>query len=185
MFGPGARIPEFSARRSRGARVALALLLAAASSMPGCKTTASGEARPASSQHATHVPAQPARVELLPPGRDPIAVAVEVVDTPDARQRGLMYRKQLAPDAGMLFIFEQPEQHTFWMHNTLIPLDMIFIKADWTILGIVENATPLTDTARSVPGDSQYVLEVNAGFSRSHGLQAGISLRYVPAVPGA
>ena len=56
-----------------------------------------------------------------------------------------MYRKQLAPDAGMLFLFERPEQHTFWMHNTLVPLDMIFITADWTVLGIVENATPLTD----------------------------------------
>jgi uncharacterized membrane protein (UPF0127 family) len=110
-----------------------------------------------------------------------VVVNVEVVDTPDMRQRGLMYRKQLAPDAGMLFLFDQQEQHTFWMHNTLIPLDMIFIKSDWTVLGIVENATPLTDSKREVPGASQYVLEVNAGFSRRVGLQAGTLARYLPA----
>jgi uncharacterized membrane protein (UPF0127 family) len=123
----------------------------------------------------------PARVVLAPPGESPIAVEVEVVETAEARQRGLMFRKQLAPMAGMLFLFERPEQHSFWMHNTLVPLDMIFIKADWTVLGIVENATPLTDAPRSVPGESQYVLEVNAGFSRRYGLRAGTSVRYEPA----
>jgi uncharacterized membrane protein (UPF0127 family) len=108
-------------------------------------------------------------------------VNVEVVDTPETRQRGLMYRKHLGPDAGMLFLFDEQQQHTFWMHNTLIPLDMIFIKSDWTVLGIVENATPLTDSKREVPGLSQYVLEVNAGFSRRNGLQAGTLARYLPA----
>jgi len=166
----------------------LGLWIAASSSAlvcVGCKTTASSEAQPETTQRASQAAAQPARVELLPPGRDPLVVSVEVVETPEARQRGLMFRKQLGPDAGMLFIFERPEQQSFWMHNTLIPLDMIFITADWTILGIVENATPLTDSPRSVPGDSQYVLEVNAGFARRHGLQAGTSLRYVPAVSGS
>mgnify|MGYP003449583465 FL=1 len=153
-----------------------------------CKTTSSGEAQPETTQRASArapLAAQPARVELMPAGREPIVVSVEVVDTPEGRQRGLMYRKQLAPDAGMLFIFESSEHHSFWMRNTLIPLDIIFIKADWTILGTVENATPLTESPRSVPGDSQYVLEVNAGFARSHGLQDGTSLRYVPAVTGS
>ena len=123
-------------------------------------------------------------MELSPPGQDPVSVSVEVVETVAARQQGLMYRKHLAPDAGMLFIFEREEHHNFWMHNTYIPLDIIFIKADWTILGIVENATPLTDTLRGVPGDSQYVLEVNAGYSRRHGLQAGTTVRYMPAGHG-
>jgi len=118
---------------------------------------------------------------LTPPGHDPVTVDVEVVQTPEARQQGLMYRKQLAPNAGMLFIFERSEKHTFWMHNTLVPLDMIFITPDWRVLGIVENATPLTDSSRSVPGESQYVLEVNAGFSRKTGLQSGTTVRYSPA----
>ena len=106
---------------------------------------------------------------------------VEVVQTSEERQRGLMYRKHLDPDAGMLFLFEQPQQLTFWMHNTLIPLDIIFITADWKVLGIVENATPLTDSTRSVPGNSQYVLEVNAGYARRHGLGQGTSVQYTPA----
>lgn len=92
-----------------------------------------------------------------------------------------MYRKKLAANAGMLFIFEQSEWHSFWMHNTLLPLDMLFITSDWRVLGIVENATPLTDNPRNVPGESQYVLEVNAGFSRRHGLEPGTHVRYLPA----
>lgn len=165
----------------------LALWGALTLSVLGCRTTTAGEAPPDTSQtrsKASAAPVEPARVRLSPPGQDPVSVTVEVVETNEARQRGLMYRKHLAPDAGMLFIFEGEEHHTFWMHNTLIPLDMIFIKADWTVLGVVENATPLTDTLRSVPGDSQYVLEVNAGFSRRHGLQPGTRVDYLPAGHG-
>jgi len=127
----------------------------------------------------------PARVILTPAGREPIAVDVEVVQTPEDRQRGLMFRKHLAPSAGMWFIFENPQQLTFWMHNTLLPLDMIFVTSDFQVLGVVENATPLTDTSRSVPGSAQYVLEVNAGFSRRNGIAAGTSVRYVPEQSGS
>jgi len=152
-----------------------------------CRTTTTGEAQPNTSQEKTKVTTAPApavpRVELTSPGQEPVSVTVEVVETDAARQRGLMHRKHLAPDAGMLFIFDREEQHNFWMHNTLIPLDMLFIKSDWTVLGIVENAEPLTDQLRSVPGASKYVLEVNAGFSRRHGLQAGTTVRYIPAGP--
>lgn len=161
----------------------------------GCRTATTGEAQPDTSQEKTKAAApaperaqQPSnalpRVVLSSPGQDPVSVTVEVVETDAARQRGLMYRKHLPADAGMLFIFEREEQHNFWMHNTLIPLDIMFIKADWTVLGIVENATPLTDTLRGVPGASQYVLEVNAGFCRRYGLQAGSSVRYIPAGQG-
>jgi uncharacterized membrane protein (UPF0127 family) len=153
-----------------------------------CRTATTGEAQPDTSLEKTKASAAPAptlpRVVLSAPGQDPVSVTVEVVETDAARQRGLMYRKHLAPDAGMLFIFEREEHHNFWMHNTLIPLDMLFIKADWTVLGIVENAEPHTDSLRGVPGESQYVLEVNAGFSRRHGLQAGTSVRYIPAGQG-
>jgi uncharacterized membrane protein (UPF0127 family) len=65
------------------------------------------------------------------------------------------------------------------MRNTYLPLDIIFITSDWHILGIVENATPLTDAPRAVPGESQYVLEVNAGFSRQHGLGEGTKVLFV------
>lgn len=166
-------------------RSGFALIFALASVLAcACRNSAGSEPQPETTTSAAALAAPapaPARVEISSPGAAPLSVEVEVVDTPESRQRGLMFRKQLAPMAGMLFLFERPEQHTFWMHNTLVPLDMIFIKSDWTVLGVVENATPLTDAPRSVPGESQYVLEVNAGFSRHYGLRPGTSVRYVPA----
>ena len=124
-----------------------------------------------------------AAVELFPAGRAPVLVRVELARTPAERSRGLMHRKHLDREVGMLFLFEQPQQLTFWMRNTYVPLDMIFIESSMRILGIVENAEPLTDTSRSVPGQSQYVLEVNAGFSREHGFGPGTAVRF-QGVPG-
>jgi uncharacterized protein len=118
-------------------------------------------------------------VVLEPMGADPVRVRVEVVQTPQERQRGLMYRKQLDPDAGMLFVFERPQHNVFWMHNTFLPLDMIFITRDMRVLGVVENATPQTDSPREVPGESLYVLEVNAGFSRQHGIAQGTKVQWI------
>ena len=132
---------------------------------------------------AAPVAAQSPRVLLMPPGKDPVGVRVEVAADEPSRRRGLMFREHLPEDAGMLFLFERPEQLTFWMHNTYIPLDMIFIDPSLRVLGVVENAEPLTDTTRSVPGMSQYVLEVNAGFSRRHGLSQGTAVHF-EGVPG-
>lgn len=89
-----------------------------------------------------------------------------------------MFREHMDDGAGMIFLFEQPQQLAFWMHNTYIPLDMIFIRSDMTILGVVENAEPRTDDSRQVPGLSQYVLEVNAGFARKHGIGAGHLVKF-------
>lgn len=107
-----------------------------------------------------------------------MSVRVEVARTVAERQRGLMFREHMADDAGMIFLFEQPQQLAFWMHNTYIPLDMIFIRADMTVLGVVENAEPRTDDSRQVPGASQYVLETNAGFARKHGITAGNLVKF-------
>ena len=119
-----------------------------------------------------------ARVVLTPPNGQPVTVKVEVARTDQERQRGLMYRMHMEEVAGMLFLFEKPDQLTFWMHNTYIPLDMIFIEPSLHILGIVENAPPRNDSPRSVPGQSQFVLEVNAGFSRRHGVTDKTVVRF-------
>lgn len=119
------------------------------------------------------------QVVLKPEGRDPVKVDVEIARAPSERQRGLMYRKHLDPNRGMLFIFEQPAQLSFWMRNTYIPLDMIFVEPGMRILGIVENTTPLSEKQCAVSGESQYVLEVNAGFSRTHGLTRGVEVEFV------
>ena len=120
------------------------------------------------------------RVELETPPRAPIVLRVEVASTDRQRELGLMFREQLGDDEGMLFLFDSERRNSFWMRNTLIPLDLFFIAADWTVVGVVENATPLTDDPRRVPGLSQYVLEVNAGFAQKHGLGAGTKVRYTP-----
>jgi uncharacterized protein len=106
-------------------------------------------------------------------GERKLTFRVELARTEPEREKGLMYRDHLAADTGMLFFFERPSIQTFWMKNTLIPLDMIFIGADHTIAGIVANAEPLTLTARSVNETSQYVLEIGGGLAARLGIHAG------------
>ncbi|MFI5307048.1 MAG: DUF192 domain-containing protein [Polyangiales bacterium] len=153
----------------------LALLL-------GCPSSADPEpARAVAAQTASPAAAKPAaepHVVLLPPGHDPVSVRVEVASTEPERRKGLMFRTHLDDDAGMIFLFERPEALTFWMHNTYIPLDMIFVEPSMHVLGVVENAEPQTDASRSVSGESQYVLEVNAGFSRRNGVTKGTLVRF-------
>jgi hypothetical protein len=108
-------------------------------------------------------------------------VEVELVTKEHEIQRGLMYRRTMAEDHGMLFRLEERRDHTFWMHNTCLPLDMLFVDDDGTIVGIVEGATPLTDTTRSVGCPSTWVLEVNAGWTRRHGVKAGQKMGIPPA----
>jgi hypothetical protein len=108
-------------------------------------------------------------------------VAVEVVRTEADIRRGLMYRSFMAADAGMLFLFKKEKFQSFWMKNTLIPLDIIFISAKMTIAGIVESAEPRTTTSRKVPAPSQFVLEVNGGWTKKNGVRAGDRVRFVDA----
>ncbi len=105
-------------------------------------------------------------------------VAVEVARTEEERRVGLMYRQHLPPDAGMIFLFREDEIHTFWMKNTLIPLDMIFLRADGSVAGVVEKAEPLTETGRTIGTPSRHVLEVNGGWARAHGIVPGMRTEY-------
>ena len=105
-------------------------------------------------------------------------VDVEVAKTAAERSKGLMFREHLPEGTGMLFVFDTETDQTFWMKNTLISLDMIFIRSDLTIAGIVHEAEPLTHERRSVGAASLYVLEVPGGWARSHGIEAGQSVRF-------
>lgn len=115
--------------------------------------------------------------------RGEVAVTVEVVDTWPKIEKGLMYREFLGADAGMLFKMGYEHDHAFYMRNTLIPLDMIFIKKDMTIAGISQNAEPRTETLRKVGIPSLYVLEVNGGYTASHGVNAGAKVRFENITP--
>lgn len=101
------------------------------------------------------------------------AVDVEVASSGISRQRGMMWRTSLAAGKGMLFIFPEEEVHSFWMKNTLIPLDMIFISRDRRIAGIVHQAAPRTMDLKTVNKPSLYVLEVPGGWAEKTGVQAG------------
>ncbi len=116
-----------------------------------------------------------------------VAVHVEVADTPEARSYGLMYRKDLAPDAGMLFVFPAEQEQSFWMKNTPLSLDMIFIGTNQQIVGIVAEAKPFTTEPRSVGKPSRYVLEVHGGFCAKHSIRAGdrVELRSIPHAAGS
>lgn len=108
----------------------------------------------------------------------PSVVTVEVVASPGLIQRGLMYRKFLAPEAGMLFLMPDEDDHQFWMKNTLIPLDIMFISSDMKVVGILENMQPHDTNSRGVGAVSRYVLEVNAGWAKAHGVSAGTSITF-------
>jgi uncharacterized membrane protein (UPF0127 family) len=101
------------------------------------------------------------------------AVDAELVRSEHDTMRGLMYRKTLGAERGMLFDLRIRDDHKFWMHNTCIPLDLLYIDEDGLLVGIVENAPTLDDESRGVGCPSRWVLEVNAGWSRRHGVKAG------------
>jgi len=90
-----------------------------------------------------------------------------------------MFRRELPASAGMLFIFKQQSVHPFWMKNTYIPLDMIFINKQWKVVGIVDNTAPMTTNSLKVDAPSLYVLEVNAGFAIKHGIHEGAAVRLI------
>ena len=103
----------------------------------------------------------------------PVDVALEVAATPETQQRGLMYRSALADDHGMLFVFPIDSEHEFWMKNTLIPLDMLFIAHDGTIVAIHADAKPLSTAPISVGKVSRYVLEVPGGYAARRHIASG------------
>ena len=115
----------------------------------------------------------------------PVTIKVEVADTPDARAHGLMYRRDLAADAGMLFVFAKESDQQFWMKNTPLPLDMVFIGADRRIVGVVADTRPFSTNSLGVSKPSQYVLEVNGGFCAKHGVAAGDVLEFFQIGEGA
>jgi len=106
-------------------------------------------------------------------------IHAEVARTDEQRAIGLMARKEMAPNAGMIFVFEQPAQQCFWMRNTLIPLSAAFVADDGTIVNIVE-MQPLSDASHCSTKPVRYVLEMNKGWFDKRGLKAGSKLRGGP-----
>jgi uncharacterized protein len=100
-------------------------------------------------------------------------IAVEIADTTPLRTRGLMWRSELPEGTGMLFIFPSEVVQSFWMRNTLIPLDMLFIDKRGKVVGVVQWAEPKTLSSLTVGKPSLYVLEVPGGWTSKNGVRAG------------
>ena len=98
---------------------------------------------------------------------------IEIADTEAEREKGLMFRTSLAPDAGMLFDYHHEQEADFWMQNTLIPLDMVFISADGIVKSIHVNARPMDTTPIPSGGPIRFVMEIPGGRSVEIGLKVG------------
>src|SRR5512137_809727 len=147
-------------------RAVLALLAAAAlASSPACAS-----------------PGGP-RIVLESGGKSHV-VKVELADTDPKRERGLMFRKELPDGQGMLFLFDEEREHTFWMKDTLIPLDLIFVDGAGRVTGIVARARPLTLEPRRGGGMSRVVLEVPGGWAAANGVKVGDRMR-IEGIPPA
>lgn len=129
---------------------------------------------------AEHCPEPPRPVPDMPRSSITFAdakgapeVTVELARTPEHRAHGLMYRQSLADDEGMLFSWTREDPRSFWMRNTCLALDMLFLASDGTIVGILEQVPPMNEKPRTVPCKAQHVLELRAGWSRTYGVAPG------------
>lgn len=116
----------------------------------------------------------------LPSGQ---VIKAKIADTPEKITKGLMFVKQMPENEGMLFVFDEEDEHLFWMKNTLIDLDIVFILSDGTV-SVVHDRVPHTYTYTpdyQVPtayGIGQYVLELNGGVSGKHGVEPGRKIKF-------
>jgi uncharacterized protein len=109
-----------------------------------------------------------------------VPITVEVADTPQASENGLMFRDSLPEDHGMLFIFDQPKKASFWMRNTKIPLSIAYADSDGKILEI-KSMNPLDETVEPSRSDEvDYALEVNQGWFTRHGITSGAKIDGIP-----
>ncbi|MBF0524298.1 MAG: DUF192 domain-containing protein [Deltaproteobacteria bacterium] len=119
-------------------------------------------------------------VRFFQSGKELTVFIAETADTPEKKVRGLMFRKELAKDAGMLFIYPEDEELAFWMKNTLIPLDIIFFSQDMRVVGILHNLPPCkSDPCPTYPSlaPAKYALEINAGLADALGLSTQCTAR--------
>ena len=165
-------------------RSSRALAIGAALTLSGCANAEGKKAPPPAPGPARAItdvtdkdyvgPALPrGRVTLFDAQGKKHPVDVEVAATNPTRTRGLMWRTSLDDGTGMLFIFSDEQMLSFWMRNTLISLDMLFIDKDLNVVGIVENAAPQTLDSRGVGKSALFVLEVPAGYCKRMGVVAG------------
>ena len=166
---------------------------------PVAANVASEPQAAATAESAPTVPASAVAGESLPggalpplPGRGEVRVGdaeapvfrVELAKNAEERAQGLMYRRRLAEDAGMVFDMQGTGRWAFWMKNTWIPLDMIFLDSEWRVVCVVANVPPRTLESRGCDVDSRWVLELASGHAARHAIAIGTRMRF-RALPDA
>ena len=106
------------------------------------------------------------------------SIQIEISETPEAHAKGLMGRRVLELNEGMLFVYQSAEPQTFWMHNTPLSLDMIFVDEKGRVVNIAKRTTPMSDQTYSSKGPVQSVVEVRAGFTDHFGIDEGTRIRW-------
>ena len=155
----------------------LALALAACS--PGQSANASAQAPAAAAQAARHPVSGLEVIDLtIDRGGRRLPFRVEVADTPEAQARGLMFRTSLGDNEGMIFPSDAPESKSFWMKNTPLSLDIIFVGPDGRILNIAANTVPYSLDSVQSKGAASAVLELRAGRAAALGIVAGDKVSY-------
>ncbi len=151
------------------------LLAAVAALLAACAGPASSQTPPVPDNcDGFVVPANPPLQDLtIDTAKGPVTLKIELANTEPLRELGLMCRPSIANDRGMLFDFNPPRSVTFWMRNTLISLDMVFIAPDGRIISIAHNVTPMSDDITPSNGVIRGVLELGAGRAAAMGLAPG------------
>jgi len=122
---------------------------------------------------------QEGRLAVVQDGDSTVALDIEIAETDSARERGMMQREGFPNDrSGMLFLFDEEQPRSFWMSNTPVALDIIFVDADSQIVNVAKYTTPFANERYRSDAPAQYVLETPAGFADSHGLLEGDRIRW-------
>ncbi|MEN7547726.1 DUF192 domain-containing protein [Rapidithrix thailandica] len=146
--------------------------------------TACGDAKNSTSQKRRNKPSEPifkkeGELTFLTSGGESITkIDIEIVDQEYEIQQGLMYRSHMADNKGMLFVFPDSQPRSFWMKNTEVSLDIIFVNELMEIVSIQENTTPKSEYSIPSEGNAQYVIEVVAGFCVKYELKAGNKIEF-------
>lgn len=118
-------------------------------------------------------------LEFMKDEKDPLKkIEIEIAENDDERSQGLMYRKSMDDTKGMLFIFQREEPQSFWMKNTIIPLDIIYVNSKREIVKIYKNTTPFSETSLPSGKPATYVVEVAGGYTDRYGIKEGDLIRY-------
>ena len=124
----------------------------------------------------------PARLPTMTLSAGIHLVRAEVASTYEGRMQGLMYRKSMGANEGMLFVFPQDERHCMWMKNTFVPLSVAFIDSNGKIVSI-HDMEPQTEHSHCAAANSRYALEMNKGWFKAKGISAGVSIGGIDKAP--